>query len=42
MLEIGFESELDEDQINNMTYFLMDKAKEYNCNYDGWSAAIVK
>jgi regulator of RNase E activity RraB len=42
MLEMGFENVLDLDQINNMTYFLMDKSKEFNCKYDGWSASIVK
>ncbi len=42
LLEIGFENILDLDQINSLTYFLMDKSKEYQCRYDGWSAAIVE
>jgi regulator of RNase E activity RraB len=42
MLEIGFENILDLDQINSMTYFLMDKSKEFDCKYDGWCAAIVR
>jgi regulator of RNase E activity RraB len=42
MLEIAFESPLDLDRINGMTYFLLDKATEFDCKHDGWCAAIVK
>ena len=42
MLEIAFESVLEMDEINGMTYFLIDKSEEFNCRYDGWSSAIMK
>jgi hypothetical protein len=41
-LEIAFEMPLDLDEINSLTYFLLDKAEEMKCEYDGWSAAIVR
>lgn len=41
-LGIIFNSVLDLDEINAMTYFLMDKAEECDCKYDGWLTAIRK
>jgi regulator of RNase E activity RraB len=41
-LEVTFECILDLEQINNMTYFLLDISKEFNCQYNGWSANIVR
>jgi len=42
LLEIGFECAPDLGEINEMTYFLIDKSNEHNCTYDGWSTAIMK
>lgn len=42
ILEVGFSSLIDIHEINHMTYFMMDKAEEHNCTYDGWMTAIVK
>lgn len=41
-LEIGVDEILEEETINEMTYFCMDLAKEFNCNYDGWSTTLIK
>lgn len=42
MLEIAFDEVLDPEQIDDMTYFVMDTAEEFNCKYEGWSTEPVK
>ncbi|MFK7783546.1 MAG: ribonuclease E inhibitor RraB, partial [Crocinitomicaceae bacterium] len=41
LLEVIFESELDDFEINPLTYFLMDKAEEFACKFEGWRAPIT-
>lgn len=42
LLEISFNEILDEDTITEMTYICIDFAKEFNCNYDGWSSSLIE
>jgi regulator of RNase E activity RraB len=42
LLEIEFESSLDNHEIDPLTFFLFDTANEFGCKYEGWRASIVK
>ncbi|MFT6921873.1 MAG: hypothetical protein ACJA1C_000871 [Crocinitomicaceae bacterium] len=42
LLEVEFECLLDNSEIDPLSHFLLDAAKEHSCKYEGWRAAIVK
>ncbi|MFT7086186.1 MAG: regulator of RNase E activity RraB [Vicingaceae bacterium] len=42
LLEVEFECLLDNSEIDPLSHFLLDTAKEHSCKYEGWRAAIVK
>lgn len=42
LLEIEFETSLDNHEIDPLSFFLFDTANEFGCKYEGWRAALVK
>jgi len=42
LLEMEFETSLDNHEIDPLSFFLFDTANDFECKYEGWRAAIVK